>query len=142
MNEPAFLSDFRVLDVTEGRDTQTLELELSFQVYSAALDAIITVPQGFRFDGESIPVFLQWLVPPFGQSKRGACVHDYLYRFAGYHSISGVIIPVSRAEADAVYCELIKAKGMPRWRATMRWSVLRLVGWAAWNKNLMNQRHA
>jgi len=139
MNEPAFLSEFKAFDVTEGRETQTLELASPFQVYSAALDAIITAPQGFRFDGESIPMFLQWLVPPFGQSKRGACVHDYLYRYAGYHSISGVVIPVSRAEADAVYCELIKAKGLPHWRATMRWGVLRLVGWAAWNSNRKQQ---
>lgn len=133
MKEPAFLSDFRVLDVTEGRETSTLELLQPFQVYSAYLDAIITVPQGFRFDGESIPAALQWLVPPFGQSKRGACVHDYLYRTHGYETISGEIVPVTRAEADAVYRELITAKGLPKWRATMRWAVLRLVGWAAWN---------
>lgn len=133
MKEPAFLSEFRVLDVTEGRETSTLELLEPFQVYSAVLDAIITVPAGFRFDGESIPVALQWLVPPFGQSKRGACVHDYLYRTRGFHTVAGEVVPVSRAEADAVYRELIAAKGLPRWRASMRWAVLRLVGWAAWN---------
>lgn len=133
MKEPAFLSDFRVLDVTEGRETSTLQLLEPFQVYSAYLDAIITVPAGFRFDGESIPVALQWLVPPFGQSKRGACVHDYLYRTRGFHTLTGEVVPVTRAEADAVYRELITAKGLPKWRATMRWGVLRLVGWAAWN---------
>ena len=65
-------------------------------------DAIITVPAGFRFDGESIPTVLHWLVPPFGQSKRGACVHDYLYRYHGFHTIFGELVPVSRKEADAV----------------------------------------
>jgi hypothetical protein len=135
MSESAFLSEFRALDVTEGKDTHTLMLTEKFQVYSATLNAVITVPPGFTFDGESIPRWLQPLVPPFGQSKRGACVHDYLYRYGGYHSVTGSVIGVSRAAADAVYCELIKAKGMPRWRATMRWSVLRLVGWHAWNTN-------
>lgn len=133
MKEAAFLSEFRVLDVTEGRETSTLELLDPFQVYSAVLDAIITVPAGFRFDGESIPAALQWLVPPFGQSKRGACVHDYLYRTRGFHTVTGEVVPVSRKQADAVYRELITAKGLPKWRATMRWGVLRLVGWAAWN---------
>jgi len=135
MKEPAFLSEFRALDVTEGTATHTLMLTEKFQVYSATLDAIITVPHGFTFDGESIPRFLQPLVPPFGQSKRGACVHDYLYRYAGYHSVTGIIIGVNRAEADAVYCELIRAKGLPWWRANMRWGVLRLFGWHAWNSN-------
>ena len=140
MNEAAFLTEFKALDVTEGKETQMLELEAPFQVYSATLDAIITVPQGFRFDGESIPACLQWLVPPFGQSKRGACVHDYLYRYRGFHTMTEVLVPVTRAEADAVYCELIKAKGLSSWRANMRWGVLRLVGWCAWNTNRRQQQ--
>lgn len=131
-----FLSDIEVLDVTEGRQTHTLRLSKNFVVYSGVLDAKITVPKGFVFDGESIPVALQWLVPPFGQSKRGACVHDYLYRYAGYHDSKGHFIrPVSRSQADQVYHELIEAKGLPSWRANLRWSILRAVGWSAWNSN-------
>ena len=135
MTEPAFLSEFKALDVTEGKDTHTLMLTEKFQIYSAVLDAVITVPPGFTFDGESIPRFLQPLVPPFGQSKRGACVHDYLYRFAGYHDDYGFIVPVTRSQADHVYRELILAKGLPTWRGHMRWAVLRLVGWTAWDSN-------
>ena len=130
-----FLNDMRALDVTEGRETQRLELLDDLCVYSGYLNAQITVPRGFTFDGESIPAALQWLVPPFGQSKRGACVHDYLYRFAGYHLPGGRLIHVSRTDADRVYRELVLAKGLPAWRATLRYRVLRLVGGAAWKAN-------
>lgn len=133
--EAEFLTAFQALDVTEGRETHTLELLADLRVYSAVLGAEITVPKGFRFDGESIPIALQWLVPPFGQSKRGACVHDYLYRFAGYHNADGLLVSVSRTEADRVYRELVLSRGLPSWRAQVRYSVLRLVGWAAWNGN-------
>jgi hypothetical protein len=133
--EAAFLSEFKAADVSEGREVRTLELLEPFQVYSAVLDSIITVPAGFRFDGESIPLGLQWLVPPFGQSKRGACVHDYLYRQHGFRTITGVLVPVTRAEADAVYRELIVAKGLPKWRAQIRWFTLRAVGFIAWNNS-------
>lgn len=135
MNKAEFITDFRALDITEGFDTRTLELESPFSVYSGTLDAIITVPSGFVFDGESIPIWLQWLSPPFGDSKRGACVHDWIYRNAGFYDADGVFHPLLRKQADAVYRELIEAKGLPRWRATIRWAVLRLVGWVAWRDN-------
>jgi hypothetical protein len=126
-----FLSEYEALDVSEGRETRTFRLLSPLVVYSAVLEAELCVPAGFTFDGESIPPLLHWLVPPFGQSKRGACVHDYLYRHAGYFS-AGVLNPVTRAQADAVYRELVALKGLPRWRATVRWATLRLVGWWAW----------
>jgi len=130
-----FLSDFKALDVTEGFDTHTLMLLEPFMVYSGVLNAVITVPEKFTFDGESIPLFLQWLAPPFGDSKRGACVHDWLYRNAGYSDERGFFRPVQRKQADAVYRELIEAKGLPRWRANIRWAALRVVGGFAWREN-------
>lgn len=135
MNKAAFLSDFKALDVTEGFEVHTLELETPFSVYSGVLDSIITVPSGFIFDGESIPLIFQWISPPFGDSKRGACIHDYLYRNAGFYDTDGGFHPVTRSQADSVYHELIEAKGLPRWRASVRWGVLRLLGWKAWSDN-------
>lgn len=139
MKEAKFLTEFRALDVTEGFQTHTLQLLEPLVVYSGILDAVITVPSGFTFDGESIPLCLQWLAPPFGDSKRGACVHDWLYRKAGYQDEHGVLRTVRRSQADAVYRELIEAKGLPGWRANIRWAVLRLVGGLAWNANRKNQ---
>lgn len=129
---PEFLSDFRILDIAEGWETRRLQLMQDFAVYSAVLKDVVTAPALFEFDGESIPTFLHWLVPPFGQSKRGACIHDYLYRFGGYLNTKGTFISVTRKQADRVYFELVTLKGLPWWRARMRYTVLRLVGWHAW----------
>lgn len=126
-----FLTEYKALDVTEGQSTKTLELLEPLIVYSAVLQDEIRVHAGFTFDGESIPPAIHWLVPPFGQSKRGACVHDYLYRHGGYYK-NLRLVPVTRQQADAVYRELITAKGLPAWRANMRYLTLRVVGWWAW----------
>lgn len=133
-----FLTELRVLDVTEGDETRTFELEEDFVVYSGVLDAKITVPAGFRCDGESIPSWLHGLAPPFGQSKRGAIVHDYLYRNHGYYQENSMFVPVSRSLADKVYRELVLAKGLPKWQATLRYLILVIAGWKAWNNNKTN----
>lgn len=133
MKSARFITEFKALDVAEGNETRKLQLYEPFVVFSGILNDTVTVPEGFTFDGESIPTALHTLVPPFGQSKRGACVHDYLYRYHGYQSASGEFVPVTRKTADAVYRELVTLKGLPTWRAAVRHGVLRLVGWIAWN---------
>lgn len=128
-----FLTEFSALDVAEGRETKRLQLAQDFAVYSAVLQDVITAPEGFAFDGESIPAAVQWLAPPFGQSKRGACIHDYLYRHSGYYTTDDHFKTVTRKQADAVYLELVQLKGLPAWRSRLRYGVLRVVGWWAWN---------
>lgn len=136
-----FLSELKAIDVSEGTDKAGSSWELiePFSVYTETLKAIVTVPSGFRCDGESIPSILRWLVPPFGQTKRGAFAHDYLYRLGGYKATNGNFVQVTRKQADDVYLELVKAKGAPTWRASMRYRVLRLVGWIAWNESVRNR---
>lgn len=136
-----FLTDFIVLDITEDQEVQRLKLLEPFRVYSAVLQDQVQVSEGFEFDGESIPLFLQGLVKPFGQSRRGACVHDWLYRHGGYYRADSSFVPVTRKQADAVYRELILAKGLAPWRAATRYSILRLVGWAAWSQNEKNRNN-
>lgn len=130
---PEFLTEFRALDVTEGRETKRLQLASVFRVYSAVLGDTISAPEGFTFDGESIPVIAQWIAPPFGQSKRGACIHDYLYHHSGYYALTDTFKTVTRKQADEVYLELVRLKGLSAWRAYLRYAVLRAVGWWAWN---------
>jgi len=140
VRQTEFITDLKAIDVSEGRERAGASYELlePFTVYTAILDATITVPAGFRCDGESIPQCLRWLVPPFGQTKRGAFVHDYLYRLGGY-MLGGSLVRVTRAGADAVYRELVTAKGLPAWRSAMRYGVLRLVGGLAWNTNVKSR---
>jgi hypothetical protein len=130
---PEFLTELRALDVTEGIETRRFEVLEPFRVASGVLMGIVTVPAGFTYDGESIPAALHTLVPPFGQSKRAACVHDYLYQHGAYQLDRGDWVEVTRKQADEVYLELALLKGLPQWRALMRYRVLRLVGWRAWN---------
>lgn len=137
---PAFLTELRVLDITEGTETRRYELVQKFAVISAVVGGIITVPEGFQYDGESIPDCLHGLVPPFGQSRRAACVHDYLYQHGGYQHEDGSWTEVTRKTADEVYLELALLKGLPPWRALMRYRVLRLVGWKAWNEHRARER--
>jgi len=127
-----FLTPFEAKDISGDREVSRLKLLAPFRVYSEVLDAEFTVPEGFEFD-ESIPGILQGIVRPFGMSKRGACVHDWLYQNHGYRADDGDFVTVTRRQADAVYKEMLLAKNTPAWRATVRWLALRLGGWHAWN---------
>jgi hypothetical protein len=42
-------------------------------------DEIIKIPKGFEFDGSSVPRFLWFSFPPYGDFFFGAIIHDYLY---------------------------------------------------------------
>jgi hypothetical protein len=130
-----FITDPKFTLTTEGRDTARLSLDSELVAWSEVLVATICVPTGFEFDGESIPRWLHGICPPYGYSRRGAAIHDYLYRFGGYHLDTGKLMLVTRSQADLVYHEMLLAKGVPSWRANVRWFALRLVGWSAWNAN-------
>lgn len=154
-----FFTDLHAEDVSEGSETNAYQLTDQFLVWSDVLGDALCVPAGFKCDGESIPAFLRWLVPPFGQTKRGAFLHDWLYRNAGYWVVTrdqvllvpnwetlpqklkdraeygGKFINVDRKKADAVYREFALLKGAPAWRVAIRHTVLRLTGFAAWNAN-------
>lgn len=130
-----FLTEADIRDVSEGYATREYELGSPLAVISEVLQDAIWLMAFFRYDGESIPDSVHWLVPPFGQSKRAAAIHDWLFRHGGYWARNGEFIPVTRAQADAVYREFAIAKGTPKWRAAMRYGVLRGLGWSAWNKN-------
>lgn len=136
---PRFVTEYAALDISEGSETRHYRLTEDLTVWSAVVGDYITAPSGFEFDGESIPAVLHGLVPPFGQSKRAACIHDYLYKHAAYQKADGTWQPVTRRQADEVYLELALLKGLPQWRAMMRYRVLRLVGWVAWNEHRRNE---
>lgn len=133
-----FLDELDFADISRGDDILRVRLLSPFRVYSSVIEAMITVPAGFECDGESIPSILHSIVPPFGASRRGAIVHDYLYTNAGYVSGSGVFKPVTRETADMIYRDLLILAGLSKWRAFNRWFQLRLYGWAAWNEHRRN----
>ena len=128
-----FLTDPRFFDISENYETQKLELADDLRLYSAVLCAIICVLAGFKFE-ESIPRPLLGMAPPMGITKRGACVHDYLYRNHGYYDELGFFVTVTRSQADAVYLECMLIKGYNPILARLRWAAVRAGGWRAWSK--------
>jgi hypothetical protein len=133
-----FLTPLQYEDISTNGDILRIKLTADFRVYSQTVENEICVPAGFECDGESIPACLASIVPPFGVSRRGAVVHDYLYTNAGYRvefdSYNGVY-HIDRKTADLVYKELLIAAKLQTWRAWNRYFQLRLYGWLAWNNH-------
>lgn len=91
----------------------------------------LVVPAGLRFDFASTPRFAWSLVghPESG----GTCppgVHDYLYRHGG--APPGVGHRYSRADADALLYDMLRAHGVGRMRARTWYLGVRLGGRHAW----------
>ena len=86
----------------------------------------ITVPAGFESDGASVPRFFWRLVFPPGDSQalRAAIIHDYIYRKQpeGW----------GREEADRLFCDILVADGVPKWRARLAYRGVRLFGERSW----------
>lgn len=87
---------------------------------------ILIVPAGFRSDGASVPEFLWATVSPAIDPRtiRAAVAHDYLYR----HHPEGW----TRADADAMFYDLIREDGLNWWRSQKAYWGLRMFGGSAW----------
>ena len=77
-------------------------------------DERVTIPKGFVFDFESVPLIR-------GTSKRAGLCHDYLYRINS-------VPEVSKKIADEVYEEVMTFRKNPAWR---RWIKYFAVKWFA-----------
>ena len=98
------------------------------------------VPAGFQTDGASIPRFL-WRIcgtPLDVPRVYAAIVHDWLYSggvpsAARVHDELYVGAPVvTRADADAIYRDLLIALGVSRFKAYVEWSAIRVCGGSHW----------
>lgn len=112
-----YLTPLRLESVAPG---SKLKIVLSPFAYSSdVLDRIVTVPAGFETDLASVPRLpVAYLL--FGDaSQEAAVIHDFLY--------SGGL--VTRAQADEVFAEAMKAEGVAAWRRGPMWLAVRLAGW-------------
>ena len=103
-------------------DINLYELAADWTVRSPALD--FTVPQGFLFDGASIPRALWRLCGSPYDSPRiiAALAHDYLYAKQ----------PVARKAADQIYRDMQIMLGISAWKARIEYRALRWFGGIAW----------
>lgn len=88
--------------------------------------AAVEIPAGFATDGASIPRALWRLCghPLAAPRVYAAIVHDWLY--------SGGAPGMTRAQADAIYRDLLVCYGVPAAVAVVEWAALRLFGARHW----------
>jgi len=68
----------------------------------------ITVPAGFKFDGASAPRVFWGIIPPFKQTKKAACIHDWLCKNAKNAS--------DRKAADKLFHTMLQEAGLNKTR--------------------------
>jgi hypothetical protein len=117
-----FLTPLRVEQVNEN----DWRLTSSLRYWSAILDRMIVVPEGFVTDFASVPrlPFVYWFTG--GKFQAAAVIHDWLYRRRSEK--------VSRAEADAVLAEAMKALGYWLPRQWFVWAGVRIGGYWSFEK--------
>lgn len=96
-------------------------------IYESADGTIYSVPVGFETDGASVPRFLWWLYPPFGDDYEAAAVlHDFLYAYAE------TFLDMTRAKADALMNEAMAAEWFRDSGRRVVYRGVRIGGWKAW----------
>ena len=104
-------------------DYKYSRLMVFWQFKSRVLGEWITVPEGFVYDHESVPLFK-------GTSHRGGLVHDYLCRIDSRPV-------VSKKKAADVYLEVMTIQENPRWKRYLKYYAV-LIAWGYFHKLKVN----
>lgn len=88
---------------------------------------LIIVDEGYLTNHASIPK----IVPPFIINDRGritpaAVIHDYLYDIGQLGFTPECEAWMSRSDADRIFLDIMLEMGMPKWRAYLAYSAVRL----------------
>lgn len=112
-----FLTHLRVEEV----DEKNWRLTSSLRYYSAILDRVVVVPEGFVTDFASVPraPFIYWFAGD--TARKAAVIHDWFYRTSTEK--------IDRATADAVFAEAIEALGYWKARSWFMWAGVRVGGY-------------
>jgi hypothetical protein len=110
----------------------------------------ITVPNGFSYDGASVPRWL-WSISnltPDGQIRAAAAVHDLIYAYDGtlpfgLHAMwkNGVWINCfgsgwSRKDADKIFLKIMRQTGVGKTDRNRAYIFVRLFGWLKWGDGI------
>ena len=129
-----FLGRLRVeLQDTDRRLDMILLQDLGIDLYvpSLGLHRRVWVPAGFRTNLASIPRALWWIpgLAPVGRIERAAALHDWLY------STTCDLPGITRAVADAILEEGMRADGECWLIRELVWINVRLFGASHWRKS-------
>jgi hypothetical protein len=139
-SEPLSVAHSRSSDNMEYAEIQTplitkwlrpgwKEVVSPFRFYSSRLACVVTVEEGFQYDGDSLlramPLSYAWLK---GRAPISACGHDWLYRYGKVGDVA-----ITRHTADLVMLDLMVAEGVAwRHRHAIYYGV-RIGGRRSWN---------
>ena len=93
------------------------------------------IPEGFQFDGASIPKFLRTFFSPVGVLLMGGLVHDYAYKYKTLlkQNKKDTMGELTQKRADEIFRDInIIVNGFYTMNRLAYWS-LRLGGFVAWN---------
>lgn len=128
MSKGRWESDLRIREV-DGSDHWELLTPLAYRTSDGQR---ITVPIAFRTDFASVPRPLWSVFPKTGRHQKAAVIHDYLYAHNG----------VTRAQADAVFCEAMETSGVGWWTRNAMYAAVRAGGGQTWGRYRANVRDA
>ena len=81
----------------------------------------ITVPQGFVFDGNSVPRLFRPFLGQYDYAQ-ASCIHDYLYNTESDY------MNISRKQADDIYKNHLIQLGCQKYKACIAYFAVRLFG--------------
>jgi len=93
------------------------------------------IPQGFKFDGASIPKFLHTWLSPTGVLIMGGLVHDYAYKYETLLKLDKkkTMGKINQKKADQIFRDInIEQNGFHFLNNLAYWA-LRIGGFVAWN---------
>jgi Protein of unknown function (DUF1353) len=94
-------------------------------VYVTVAGETITIPVGFVTDYASIPRIFWNILPPDGDARFPAILHDYLYSLRGWAPCFK-----TRKACDDLFLEAMCHVGVPAVERITIWAAVRLFGWA------------
>lgn len=108
-------------------------------VWSDILKSYIFVPEGFQFDGASVPKIFHSLLGPTGVLLLGACPHDEGYKYGGLilvdHFDGGLtFVPMSKHILDNTFKDLCSKENSLGIVTYLSKLALTNFGFIAWNK--------
>lgn len=109
------------------------------------------IPEGFVYDGASIPRLLWWLLSPMGLLLIPALFHDYAYANGYYFRVTRLdretddrflITPVyvSRKDSDYMFRRISIIVNGISGPADIAWVGVRIGGWKTWNEHKESKR--
>ena len=93
------------------------------------------IPEGFQFDGASIPKFLRSFFSPVGVLLIGGLIHDYAYKYKTLLKVNKkeTMGELTQKRADEIFRDInVIVNGFYTMNRLAYWS-LRLGGFVAWN---------